>query len=147
MGKRKAKRKPQKKLKAKLDTQFNCLFCNHEKSVECRLDQQNKVGHLACKICDVSWQCGITYLDEPVDVYSAWIDACEEVNRSKRQAAARARDRERTDRDEADDVGDGYDDQDRGYASHGAAPPDDVTDDHAGLFGDDDEDEDEDGDF
>ncbi|KAI9299792.1 hypothetical protein BJ944DRAFT_143926, partial [Cunninghamella echinulata] len=75
-GKRKSKRKPVKKLKQKLDTQFNCLFCNHENAIECKLDQSNKVGHL-------------TYLDEPVDVYSAWIDACEEVNKTKKQAASR----------------------------------------------------------
>ncbi|KAI8984665.1 transcription elongation factor Elf1 like-domain-containing protein [Mycotypha africana] len=89
MGKRKTKRKPQKKLKEKLDTVFNCTFCNHENSIECKMDQQNKVGHLNCKICGVSWQTNITYLDEPVDVYSAWIDACEELN--KRQRVQRAR--------------------------------------------------------
>ncbi|EIE77857.1 hypothetical protein RO3G_02561 [Rhizopus delemar RA 99-880] len=71
MGKRKTKRKPQKKLKDKLDTQFNCVFCNHENSVDCKIDNANKLGHL-------------NYLDEPVDVYSAWIDACEDVNRRKR---------------------------------------------------------------
>ncbi|KAI8062459.1 transcription elongation factor Elf1 like-domain-containing protein [Gongronella butleri] len=81
-----------KKLKETLDTQFNCLFCNHEKSIECRLDQSNKVGHLSCKVCDISWQCSITYLDEPVDVYSAWIDACEEVNKAKKQSRASNRD-------------------------------------------------------
>ncbi|KAI9031694.1 transcription elongation factor 1, partial [Phycomyces nitens] len=58
-----------------LDVQFNCLFCNHEKSVDVKLDQANKVGHLTCKVCDMNWQ----LLDEPVDVYSAWIDACEDV--------------------------------------------------------------------
>ncbi|KAG2184990.1 hypothetical protein INT43_000903, partial [Umbelopsis isabellina] len=82
-GKRKSKRKPVKVLKATLDKQFNCLFCNHEKSIECKLDHQNKVGHLSCKVCDVSWQCPITYLDEAVDVYSAWIDACENVNKDR----------------------------------------------------------------
>jgi transcription elongation factor Elf1 len=46
-------------------------------------DHQNKVGHLSCKVCDVSWQCPITYLDEAVDVYSAWIDACENVNKDR----------------------------------------------------------------
>ncbi|KAI8058975.1 transcription elongation factor Elf1 like-domain-containing protein [Gilbertella persicaria] len=91
MGKRKSNRKPQKKLKEKLDTTFNCLFCNHENSIDCKIDQQNKVGILTCKICDVNWQTTITYLDEPVDVYSAWIDACEEVNRQKRLQAQRAR--------------------------------------------------------
>ncbi|KAG1054631.1 hypothetical protein G6F46_008224 [Rhizopus delemar] len=84
MGKRKTKRKPQKKLKDKLDTQFNCVFCNHENSVDCKIDNANKLGHLNCKVCSVTWQYPITYLDEPVDVYSAWIDACEDVNRRKR---------------------------------------------------------------
>ncbi|KAI8337012.1 transcription elongation factor Elf1 like-domain-containing protein [Chlamydoabsidia padenii] len=88
MGKRKVKRKAAKKMKDKLDTQFNCLFCNHEKSIECKMDQANKVGHLTCKVCDINWQCSITYLDEPVDVYSAWVDACEEVNKAKKLAAA-----------------------------------------------------------
>ncbi|ORE12725.1 hypothetical protein BCV71DRAFT_190552, partial [Rhizopus microsporus] len=75
-GKRKTKRKPQKKLKAKLDTTFNCLFCNHENSVDCKIDHANKLGHL-------------NYLDEPVDVYSAWIDACEDVNQRKRLERSR----------------------------------------------------------
>ncbi|CAO3650221.1 unnamed protein product [Cunninghamella blakesleeana] len=119
MGKRKSKRKPMKKLKQKLDTQFNCLFCNHENAIECKLDSSNKVGHLTCKICDISWQCSITYLDEPVDVYSAWIDACEEVNKNKKAVASRARtqDREQDDNDEpgyANEInhGDAYDDDD-----------------------------------
>ncbi|CAO3653203.1 unnamed protein product [Cunninghamella echinulata] len=112
MGKRKSKRKPVKKLKQKLDTQFNCLFCNHENAIE--------FGHLTCKVCDISWQCSITYLDEPVDVYSAWIDACEEVNKTKKQAVSRVRtqDREQDDINEepgySNDVGHGdpYDDDD-----------------------------------
>ncbi|KAG1446977.1 hypothetical protein G6F56_009407 [Rhizopus delemar] len=84
MGKRKTKRKPQRKLKDKLDTQFNCVFCNHENSVDCKIDNSNKLGHLNCKVCSVTWQYPVTYLDEPVDVYSAWIDACEDVNQRKR---------------------------------------------------------------
>ncbi|CAO3692827.1 unnamed protein product [Rhizopus stolonifer] len=87
MGKRKTKRKVQKKLKDKLDTQFTCVFCNHENSVECKIDHPNKLGHLNCKVCSVTWQSQITYLDEPVDVYSGWIDACEDVNRRKRLRA------------------------------------------------------------
>ncbi|GAA5805253.1 transcription elongation factor Elf1 like-domain-containing protein [Helicostylum pulchrum] len=93
MGKRKTKRKPQKKLKDKLDVQFNCLFCNHENSIECKIDHTNKVGLLSCKVCDVSWQCVVTYLDEPVDVYSGWIDACEEVNKQKKLQALKQRER------------------------------------------------------
>ena len=33
MGKRKAKRKVVKAAKPKLDTVFDCLFCNYEKSI------------------------------------------------------------------------------------------------------------------
>ena len=27
----------------------------------------------------MSWQCPITKLSEPIDVYSEWIDACDQV--------------------------------------------------------------------
>ena len=39
MGRRKSKRKPPQKRKAimPLDQQFNCPFCNHEKSCETKL--------------------------------------------------------------------------------------------------------------
>lgn len=39
MGRRKSKRKPPSKRKAiePLDTQFNCPFCNHEKSCEVKM--------------------------------------------------------------------------------------------------------------
>ncbi|KAJ8663363.1 hypothetical protein O0I10_000602 [Lichtheimia ornata] len=119
MGKRKVKRKAPKKLKEKLDSQFNCLFCNHEKAIECKIDQSNKVGHLTCKICDVSWQCNISYLDEPVDVYAAWIDACEDVNKSKREAKARERERER---ERVRDLGDANDEPAIRRAAPAAAP-------------------------
>ncbi|KAF3986519.1 hypothetical protein FT663_03782 [Candidozyma haemuli var. vulneris] len=79
MGKRKAAAKPQKKIKVKLDTTFRCLFCNHEKSVICTLDKKNGVGDLACKICGQSFQTAINSLSQPVDIYSDWIDACEDL--------------------------------------------------------------------
>ncbi|RUO95577.1 hypothetical protein BC936DRAFT_143714 [Jimgerdemannia flammicorona] len=60
MGKRKSKRKPQVKKKDVLDTQFNCLFCNYENSIEC-----------------------LRYLSEATDVYHKWIDACDAVNKVK----------------------------------------------------------------
>ena len=39
MGKKKSKRKPPARRKAiePLDTQFNCPFCNHEKSCEVKM--------------------------------------------------------------------------------------------------------------
>lgn len=81
MGKRKkSTRKPQKRLVLKLDTKFNCLFCNHDKSVTCTLDKKNSIGSLQCKICGQSFQTRINGLSQPVDVYSDWFDAVEEVN-------------------------------------------------------------------
>lgn len=79
MGKRKSSAKPQKKIKQVLETQFSCLFCNHEKSVICTLDRKNGLGELHCKICGQSFQTAINSLSQPVDIYSDWIDACEDL--------------------------------------------------------------------
>lgn len=81
MGKRKkSTRTPAKKIVLKLDTKFNCLFCNHDQSVSCTLDKKNSIGSLQCKICGQSFQTRINGLSQPVDVYSDWFDAVEEVN-------------------------------------------------------------------
>lgn len=81
MGKRKkSTRTPAKKVVLKLDTMFNCLFCNHDKSVSCTLDKKNSIGSLQCKICGQSFQTRINGLSQAVDVYSDWFDAVEEVN-------------------------------------------------------------------
>jgi transcription elongation factor Elf1 len=79
MGKRKTAAKPMKKIKQKLDTTFTCLFCNHEKSVICTLDKRNLIGDLHCKICGQSFQTAINSLSQPIDIYSDWIDACEDL--------------------------------------------------------------------
>ncbi|VEU24151.1 DEKNAAC105329 [Brettanomyces naardenensis] len=76
---KKSSRKPVKKIKQKLDTQFTCLFCNHEKSVTCTMDKKSNVGSLLCKICGQSFQSPINSLSDAVDVYSDWVDACEAV--------------------------------------------------------------------
>lgn len=80
MGKRKGTtRKPAKKLRQTLDVTFTCLFCNHEKSVICTLDKKVGIGELHCKICGQNFQARIHSLSKPVDVYSDWIDACEDL--------------------------------------------------------------------
>eukprot|EP00039_Didymoeca_costata_P001227 m.50871 g.50871 ORF g.50871 m.50871 type:complete len:83 (-) comp10691_c0_seq1:1347-1595(-) len=81
MGKRKSKRKPPpKKSAGKLATKFDCPSCNHEMSCEVSLNLQKKVGSIMCRICGESYQTRITYLSEPVDVYTDWIDALDEAN-------------------------------------------------------------------
>merc|ERR1712093_677807 len=82
MGKRKSAKKPGAgRAKAKpLDKTFKCLFCQHVGTVSCKMDKPNRIGRLDCKDCLQSFQAAITPLDEPVDLYSEWIDACEAVN-------------------------------------------------------------------
>lgn len=62
-----------------LATTFTCLFCNHEKAIQVKLDKKAGVGNLYCKICGQKFQTGINYLSAAVDVYSDWVDACENV--------------------------------------------------------------------
>ncbi|XP_021413791.2 transcription elongation factor 1 homolog isoform X2 [Oncorhynchus mykiss] len=82
MGRRKSKRKPppKKKLTGNLDTQFTCPFCNHEKSCDVKMERTRNTGIISCTVCLEEFQTPITYLSEPVDVYSDWIDACEAAN-------------------------------------------------------------------
>ncbi|KAK3827465.1 MAG: transcription elongation factor Elf1 like-domain-containing protein [Benniella sp.] len=98
MGKRKSARKPQAKVKKTLDSQFDCVACFHEKSISCKLDYDQKVGHLQCRMCGVSYTCTINYLSHAVDVYHDWIDACEAVNAAGKASRAAAQERNR-DRD------------------------------------------------
>ena len=44
-----------------------------------KLDKKAGVGNLHCKVCAQKFQTGINYLSAAVDVYSDWIDACEDV--------------------------------------------------------------------
>ncbi|KAJ3049951.1 hypothetical protein HK097_009077 [Rhizophlyctis rosea] len=84
MGKRKAARKPVAKAKVVLSKTFLCLYCNHEDSVNVKVDKKDKLANLLCKVCGVSWQTVVQPpMDEPIDVYHAWLDAAEETNRIK----------------------------------------------------------------
>jgi len=80
MGKRKKASKPQgPKKKELLPTTFQCLFCNHEKSVVVKMDKKGGVGYINCKVCGQDWSTGINFLSAPVDVYADWVDACDEA--------------------------------------------------------------------
>ncbi|RHZ75607.1 hypothetical protein Glove_212g45 [Diversispora epigaea] len=79
MGKRKTKRKPMAKRKLVLDTHFDCIFCHHEKSVDVKMNREDKVGNLSCRTCGAKFQSKINQLSDPVDVYSDWVDAAETV--------------------------------------------------------------------
>jgi transcription elongation factor Elf1 len=72
----------------KLPSTFQCLFCNHEKSVSVSIEKKSGVGNLQCKVCGQTFQTNINYLSQPVDVYADWIDACDAV--AKEAAAGKA---------------------------------------------------------
>ncbi|RKP36010.1 hypothetical protein BJ085DRAFT_8302, partial [Dimargaris cristalligena] len=82
MGKRKSSSKPQARRVVKLDTVFDCLFCNHEKSVVVKMEKDSNIGHVSCTVCPASYQSPINTLSDPIDVYSDWIDACEKANKA-----------------------------------------------------------------
>ncbi|KAF2847282.1 Elf1-domain-containing protein [Plenodomus tracheiphilus IPT5] len=89
MGKRKSSSKPQgPKKKEKLPTIFQCLFCNHEKSVSVSIEKKSGVGNLQCKVCGQTFQTNINYLSAPVDVYADWIDACDAVAKEAAKGTA-----------------------------------------------------------
>mmetsp|Transcript_5888 Transcript_5888/g.11230 ORF Transcript_5888/g.11230 Transcript_5888/m.11230 type:complete len:82 (-) Transcript_5888:133-378(-) len=80
MGKRKSAAPPPTRIIHKVPTQFNCPFCNHERSVECKLDRAAQVGEVSCRICNEKFSTEINNLSEPIDVYAEWIDECEKIN-------------------------------------------------------------------
>jgi transcription elongation factor Elf1 len=127
MGKRKSRKAPQKKIAQKVPKVFDCPFCNHEKSVECKLDHKLALGVVRCRVCAADYQTRITYLMEPVDVYADWIDECDKINKTDPDVSAV--------QDDDDDGEQGYDD----------APPVQRRDNYrASAHDDDDDDEDDD---
>lgn len=89
MGKRKKQSKPQpKKKRGKLAKIFDCPFCGHEGTVDCNLDHDNKIGSVECRVCGAKFRSLITRLDEEVDLYHKWIDACEDASKNDKDAAA-----------------------------------------------------------
>lgn len=82
MGKRKSKKQlPGPKTKKKLATLFNCPFCNSNKSVSVNMERERETGTCNCTVCGAKYSTAIHMLSESVDVYSEWIDACEDANR------------------------------------------------------------------
>jgi len=61
-------------LRGVVPTTFNCPICNHEKSVECKMERNRGMGYIHCNICGVNFQASINFLSEAVDVYTEWLD-------------------------------------------------------------------------
>ncbi|KAF8495615.1 hypothetical protein JB92DRAFT_3126410 [Gautieria morchelliformis] len=84
MGKRKkSSRKPvQTRKRDPLETTFTCLYCHHEKAVSVKLDKKEGVAYLNCKVCSQGYQSKVNHLTEPIDIYSEWIDAADDAEKT-----------------------------------------------------------------
>mmetsp|Transcript_24378 Transcript_24378/g.55554 ORF Transcript_24378/g.55554 Transcript_24378/m.55554 type:complete len:92 (+) Transcript_24378:100-375(+) len=88
MGRRRSRGQAPPKPKPKLDTMFDCLFCQSGKAVEVKMVRLEQIGFLKCRVCNAAFQSRISYLSEPVDVYSDWVDETEEANYKKDEGDA-----------------------------------------------------------
>uniref|UniRef100_A0A3B0N778 Transcription elongation factor Elf1 like, putative n=1 Tax=Theileria annulata TaxID=5874 RepID=A0A3B0N778_THEAN len=81
MGKRKTKKiKPSKsslalKNRNKPLREFHCHYCQNDKSVWIRISKSTATANLKCRICGIESSFPVTSLDEPIDVYSIWVDS------------------------------------------------------------------------
>jgi len=76
------------KKRQKLAKQFKCPFCANEECVECKMDHKSGIGSLSCRLCGASYQMPIHSLNEPIDVFSEWLDDCEAAQNPGAAAAA-----------------------------------------------------------
>mmetsp|Transcript_94455 Transcript_94455/g.167295 ORF Transcript_94455/g.167295 Transcript_94455/m.167295 type:complete len:98 (-) Transcript_94455:110-403(-) len=80
MGRRRGRAQKGAGPKPKLDTTFDCLYCQTVRAIEVKLVRLEQIGFLKCRVCNASFQTRISYLNEAVDVYSDWVDAVDEAN-------------------------------------------------------------------
>jgi transcription elongation factor Elf1 len=86
MGRRKkAQKVVKKKVVRAVATVFKCLFCNHEKSVSCKLNLSSMIGELVCRICDAKFETQINTLTDPIDVFSEWLDEANELQEQEQR--------------------------------------------------------------
>jgi transcription elongation factor Elf1 len=59
---------------------FKFLKGNSSGTVDCKMDRKSSAGKVLCRICGKAYQTTITFLTDPIDVYSEWIDECQKEN-------------------------------------------------------------------
>ena len=91
------------KKRVKLSKLFKCPFCANENVVECKMDHKAGTGSLACRLCGATFQMPIHHLNEPIDVFSEWLDECEAAQ-NPNSAAPGAADAPTYDDEDDDDL-------------------------------------------
>ncbi|KAL7409224.1 transcription elongation factor Elf1 like-domain-containing protein [Mrakia frigida] len=71
------------------DTIFTCIFCHNPKSITVKIDKKDMLGHLQCGVCGQKFTMAVTSLSDPIDVYTDWVDACEEAAKAGQEAERR----------------------------------------------------------
>ena len=88
MGKRKSRKAPPKRaMNKKLSTQFNCPFCNHEKSVDVKIGKDH-TALLKCSKCAESYETQSNYLSEPIDIFAEWLDEIAAASEREKNAVS-----------------------------------------------------------
>jgi transcription elongation factor Elf1 len=54
------------------------------------MDHKTGTGSLACRLCGATFQMPIHHLNEPIDVFSEWLDECEAAQNPNSAAPAAA---------------------------------------------------------
>jgi transcription elongation factor Elf1 len=62
-----------------VETDFTCPFCNHP-GADIFLKARRPFAVASCSVCKETYATKANALTEPIDVYSEWIDSCEEAN-------------------------------------------------------------------
>jgi len=78
---RSSSNKPVPKKRPKLDKIFKCPKCSHDGStVQITKKEKEMEAVISCKVCKSShkYRKRVTYLTEPIDVFSDWIDAIDQ---------------------------------------------------------------------
>eukprot|EP00754_Rhynchopus_humris_P041277 Rhum_TRINITY_DN24869_c0_g1::Rhum_TRINITY_DN24869_c0_g1_i1::g.180311::m.180311 len=86
MGKRRSRKAAPKKAMAKLPSVFDCPFCNHQTTIQVKINYGTQVGKLECRVCGVNAEVRTTHLSKEIDVYCEWMDTCVELNQGKSAA-------------------------------------------------------------
>ena len=81
MGKRKSRQVQSKGPPPKVDTVFDCPFCSHRHTIEVKMQRKAGNAKLFCRVCNLVFHKKLSPLDKEVDVYCAWIDSANAVNK------------------------------------------------------------------
>ena len=124
MGRRKSRKKPAAaggRKKLKLATSYDCPFCYHAGSVKVAIVRKVH-AELRCTACEIKWSCSCGPHEQPIDIFSRWVDECskpaasdkgddDEVNKSYSATKLAEEEDEAAENGEADELDEDEDEE------------------------------------